>query len=101
SILAGRCGRPSARCPCRGRRRDRDASPSSRTWSRIESDERRARTRDLMTSRARGCLVACGVALALLATVAALLGPGLVHRAHEIYAPISRMKGEQRQFEAW
>jgi hypothetical protein len=51
--------------------------------------------------RARGCLIALGVVLALTAAVAAVFGPGLVRRAAGIYAPISRMKGEQREFEAW
>src|SRR3954468_8525509 len=51
--------------------------------------------------RARGCLVALGVALAIGAAVAAVLGPGLLRRAREGYAPVSRMKGEQREFETW
>jgi hypothetical protein len=51
--------------------------------------------------RARGCLIAGAVVVALLGAVAALLGPGLVRRARSVYAPISRMKDEQREFEAW
>jgi hypothetical protein len=51
--------------------------------------------------RARGCLLAMAVLLALLGVVAAVFGPGALRRARQAYAPISRMKGEQREFEAW
>ena len=51
--------------------------------------------------RARGCLLAMAVVLALLGVVAAVFGPGALRRARAVYAPISRMKGEQREFEAW
>jgi hypothetical protein len=51
--------------------------------------------------RARGCLIGAAVVLAVLGAVAAVLGPGLLRRARGVYAPISRMKGEQRDFEAW
>jgi hypothetical protein len=33
--------------------------------------------------------------------LAGLFGPGLVRRGREIYAPISKMKSDQREFEAW
>ncbi|PYQ54242.1 MAG: hypothetical protein DMF78_06730 [Acidobacteria bacterium] len=51
--------------------------------------------------RARGCLVAVAVVLALVGVVAAVFGPGALRRARQVYAPISRMKDEQRDFEAW
>jgi hypothetical protein len=51
--------------------------------------------------RARGCLLAVAVVLALVGVVAAVFGPGALRRAREVYAPISRMKDEQREFEAW
>jgi hypothetical protein len=51
--------------------------------------------------RGRGCLVAVAVTLAVAGALAALFGPGLLGRARGIYAPISKMKGEQREFEAW
>jgi len=51
--------------------------------------------------RARGCLIAVAVALALVGAVAAVFGPGALRRARSMYAPISRMKDEQREFEAW
>jgi len=51
--------------------------------------------------KARGCLIAIGVVLAVVGAVAALFGPGALRRARSVYAPISRMKGEQREFETW
>src|SRR5438046_4636639 len=51
--------------------------------------------------RARSCLVPAAVLLAVLAAVAAAVGPGLLRQARSVYAPISRMKGEQREFETW
>src|SRR5882762_3316363 len=51
--------------------------------------------------KARGCLIAIGVVLALVGAVAAVFGPGALRRARSMYAPISRMKAEQREFEAW
>ncbi|HEY8147923.1 MAG TPA: hypothetical protein VIK51_03265 [Vicinamibacteria bacterium] len=51
--------------------------------------------------KARGCLIAIGVVLALVGAVAAVFGPGALRRARSMYAPISRMKVEQREFEAW
>ena len=51
--------------------------------------------------KARGCLIAIGVVLALVGAVAAVFGPGALRRARTMYAPISRMKVEQREFEAW
>jgi hypothetical protein len=51
--------------------------------------------------RARGCLVGLGVVLAIAAAVTAVVGPGLLQRARIAYAPISRIKGEQREFESW
>lgn len=49
----------------------------------------------------RGCLIAVGVVLALAGAVGAVFGPGLLRRARSVYTPISRMKDEQRDFEAW
>ena len=49
----------------------------------------------------RGCLIAIGVVLALVGAVAAVFGPGALRRARSMYAPISRMKAEQTEFEAW
>jgi hypothetical protein len=51
--------------------------------------------------KARGCLIAIGVVLAVLGAVVALFGPGALRRARSMYAPISRMKAEQTEFEAW
>jgi hypothetical protein len=51
--------------------------------------------------KARGCLVALAVVLAVVGAVAAVFGPGALRRARSVYAPISRMKAEQREFEAW
>jgi hypothetical protein len=51
--------------------------------------------------KARGCLVAVAVVLAVMGAVAAVFGPGALRRARSVYAPISRMKAEQRDFEAW
>lgn len=51
--------------------------------------------------RARGCLVAVAVALAVAGGIAALLGPGALRQARGIFAPIARMKDAQRDFEAW
>src|SRR5712691_1806453 len=51
--------------------------------------------------RARGCLVAVAVVLALAGVAAAVFGPGALRRARQVYAPISRMKGEQREFDDW
>jgi hypothetical protein len=51
--------------------------------------------------RGRGCLVAVAVVLAVAGALAALFGPGALRRARGIYAPLSKMKGEQRDFEAW
>lgn len=51
--------------------------------------------------KARGCLIAIGVVLALVGAVAAVFGPGALRRARSMYAPISRMKAEQTEFEAW
>jgi hypothetical protein len=51
--------------------------------------------------KARGCLIAIGVVLALVGAVAAVFGPGALRRARSMYAPISRMKVEQTEFEAW
>jgi hypothetical protein len=41
------------------------------------------------------------VVLALVGVVAAVFGPGALRSARQVYAPISRMKGEQRAFETW
>jgi hypothetical protein len=51
--------------------------------------------------KARGCLIAIGVVLAVVGAVAALFGPGALRRARSMYAPISRMKADQREFEGW
>jgi hypothetical protein len=51
--------------------------------------------------KARGCLIAAAVVLAVVGAVAAAFGPGALRRARTVYAPISRMKAEQRDFEAW
>jgi hypothetical protein len=51
--------------------------------------------------KARGCLIAAAVVLVLATATAGVFGPGLVRRAREIYAPISRMKSAQQDFEAW
>ena len=51
--------------------------------------------------KARGCLIAFAVVLAVVAAVAAAFGPGALRRARTVYAPISRMKAEQTEFEAW
>jgi hypothetical protein len=51
--------------------------------------------------KARGCLIVIGVVLAVVGTVVALFGPGALRRARSMYAPISRMKAEQTEFEAW
>jgi len=51
--------------------------------------------------RARGCIIGAAAVLAVLAAVAAAVGPGLWRRARSAYAPISRMKDDQREFEAW
>ena len=49
----------------------------------------------------RGCLIAIAVVLALVGAVVAAFGPGALRRARSMYAPISRMKSEQTEFEAW
>jgi hypothetical protein len=49
----------------------------------------------------RGCLIAIAVVLAVVGAVAAAFGPGALRRARTMYAPISRMKAEQTEFEAW
>jgi hypothetical protein len=49
----------------------------------------------------RGCLIAIAVVLAVVGAVAAAFGPGALRCAREMYAPISRMKSEQTEFEAW
>jgi hypothetical protein len=41
------------------------------------------------------------VVLALTGALAAIFGPSALQRARRVYAPISRMKDEQRDFEAW
>src|SRR5882724_4518727 len=51
--------------------------------------------------KARGCLIAIGVVLAVVGAVVALFGPGTLRRARGMYAPISRMKADQREFEGW
>ena len=52
-------------------------------------------------SRARGCLIGLAVALVLATTVAGVIGPGLVRRASEIYAPLRRMRDDRQAFESW
>jgi hypothetical protein len=49
----------------------------------------------------RGCLIAIAVVLAVVGAVVAAFGPGALRRARTMYAPISRMKAEQTEFEAW
>jgi hypothetical protein len=49
----------------------------------------------------RGCLITIAVVLALVGAVVAAFGPGALRRARTMYAPISRMKAEQTEFEAW
>ena len=49
----------------------------------------------------RGCLIAIAVVLAVGGAVAAAFGPGALRRARTRYAPISRMKADQADFEAW
>jgi len=49
----------------------------------------------------RGCLIAIAIVLAVVAAVVAAFGPGALRRARTMYAPISRMKAEQTEFEAW
>jgi hypothetical protein len=51
--------------------------------------------------KARGCLTAAAVGLAMVAAAGAVVGPGLLRRARTIYAPISKMKGAQSDFEVW
>jgi hypothetical protein len=51
--------------------------------------------------KTRGCLIAVAVVLAVVAAVAAAFGPGALRRARSMYAPISKMKAEQTEFEAW
>jgi hypothetical protein len=51
--------------------------------------------------KARGCLIAVAVVLAVVAAAAAAFGPGAWRRARSMYAPISKMKAEQTEFEAW
>src|SRR5205814_2227005 len=63
----------------------------------LEGDDRGG----LRSMRGRGCVVTAAVVLAVLAAVAAVVGPGLLQRARRVYAPISRMKDEQREFETW
>ena len=54
-----------------------------------------------MRGRARGCLIAAAVALALVTTVVGVVGPGLFRTAREIYAPVQKMRSAQQEFEAW
>jgi hypothetical protein len=49
----------------------------------------------------RGCLIAIAVVLAVVGAVVAAFGPGALRQARTMYAPISRMKAEQTEFEAW
>jgi hypothetical protein len=49
----------------------------------------------------RGCLIAIAIVLAVVGAVVAAFGPGALRRARTMYAPISRMKAEQTEFEAW
>jgi hypothetical protein len=49
----------------------------------------------------RGCVVAIAIVLAVVGAVVAAFGPGALRRARTAYAPISRMKAEQKEFEAW
>jgi hypothetical protein len=51
--------------------------------------------------KARGCLIALAVCLALLVLGIGMVGPTLVREGGRIYEPIAKMKGEQEQFEAW
>jgi hypothetical protein len=51
--------------------------------------------------RARGCLIAAAVALALVTTVVGVVGPGLFRTAREVYAPVQKMRSAQQDFEAW
>jgi hypothetical protein len=51
--------------------------------------------------KARGCLIGAAVVLVLATTVAGVLGPGLLRRARAVYAPISKMRTAQQDFEAW
>ena len=49
----------------------------------------------------RGCVIAIAIVLAVVGAVVAAFGPGALRRARTMYAPISRMKAEQTEFEAW
>ena len=51
--------------------------------------------------RMKGCLIALGVALAVVATALALVGPTLVREGRRLYAPISKMKAAGEDFEKW
>jgi len=51
--------------------------------------------------KARGCLIVLAVGLALMALVAALVGPTLVREGGRIYEPIAKMRNAQEEFEAW
>ena len=51
--------------------------------------------------KARGCLIAVGVVLAVLAMAAAVFGPGLVRRGQRIYEPIAKMQKSEQDFDAW
>ncbi len=51
--------------------------------------------------RARGCLIGLGAGLALAGAVAAVVGPSLFRQARSIYAPVGRMKREERDFDQW
>jgi hypothetical protein len=51
--------------------------------------------------RARGCLIATAVLLALTGAVAAVLGPRALRKARRAYAPIQRMRVEKGDFDTW
>ena len=51
--------------------------------------------------KARGCLIALAVVLALMALALALVGPTLVREGGRIYEPIAKMQGAQKAFEDW
>ena len=51
--------------------------------------------------KARGCLIALAVSLALMALALALVGPTIVREGGKFYEPIAKMQGAQKAFEDW
>jgi len=51
--------------------------------------------------KARGCLIALAVGLALMALALALVGPMIVREGGKFYEPIAKMQGAQKSFEDW